>query len=77
MARPMFVEAYPGPVYQISSSGAAATIGAGIQFGGWQIATHTSGNFYLADHFNNCIRMLDKNGHSKRTSFELTCKGPY
>lgn len=61
----MFVAAYPGPIYQIGSNGAATPIGTGTQFSGWEIATDTSGNFYLADHFNNCIRMLDRSGNSK------------
>ena len=61
----MFVAAYPGPIYQISSYGIATPIGTGTQFSGWEIATDTLGNFFLADHFNNNIRMIDKFGNSK------------
>jgi len=61
----MFVAAYPGPIYQISSNGIATAIGTGTQFSGWEIATDALGNFFLADHFNNCIRMIDKFGNSR------------
>jgi hypothetical protein len=60
----MFVAAFPGPVYQIGSNGSANPIGSGTKFDGWEIATDTLGNFYLADHVNNNIRMIEKSGSS-------------
>lgn len=35
-------------------------------FGGWEAIADTLGNFYLADHFQNCIHKIDKAGNIKR-----------
>ena len=45
------------PVYRVASTAATDT-----GFGGREIATDTSGNFFHADHFNNCIRMIGESG---------------
>jgi hypothetical protein len=58
----MYVAAYPGPIYEIGNTG-TATIAAGQGgFKGWEIATDTLGNFFLADHFDNSIKMVDLSG---------------
>ena len=60
----MFVAAYPASVYQISTTtGTASALATDPQFQGWEIAADTSGNFYLADHFSNRIRKIDKKGN--------------
>ena len=59
----MFVAAYPG-IYEIDKDGTPSIKSSVTEFGGWEIAADTSGNFFLADHFNNCIRMIDKFGKS-------------
>jgi DNA-binding beta-propeller fold protein YncE len=60
----MFVAAYPASVYQISpTTGIASALATDPQFQGWEIAADTSGNFYLADHFSNRIRKIDKKGN--------------
>jgi hypothetical protein len=61
----MFVTAYPGPIYSIDNNGKASNIGNGATFGGWEAIADTAGNFFLADHFNNCLRMIDKLGNAK------------
>lgn len=35
-------------------------------FEGWEAIADTLGNFYLADHFQNCIHKIDKYGHMKK-----------
>lgn len=35
-------------------------------FGGWEAIADTAGNFYLADHFQNCIHKIDKTGNIKK-----------
>jgi DNA-binding beta-propeller fold protein YncE len=61
----MFVAAYPASVYGISTlDGKATAVATDPAFQGWEIAADTSGNFYLADHFANCIRKIDKSGVS-------------
>ena len=35
-------------------------------FGGWEAIADTAGNFYLADHFQNCIHKIDKAGNIKK-----------
>jgi hypothetical protein len=61
----MFVAAYPGPIYEIDKSSVPSRKGPGSAFSGWEIAADNSGNFFLADHFNNCITMIDKSGQAK------------
>jgi DNA-binding beta-propeller fold protein YncE len=59
----MFVAGYPAAVYEIAADGSANSAVPEVpDYQGWEFTTDTSGNFYLADHFNNCIRMMDKNG---------------
>ncbi|MEO5683987.1 MAG: IPT/TIG domain-containing protein [Chitinophagaceae bacterium] len=61
----MFVAAYPASIYGISTTnGKAVAIATDPGFQGWEIAADTQGNFYLADHFANCIRKIDKSGVS-------------
>jgi DNA-binding beta-propeller fold protein YncE len=61
----MFVAAYPGPIYEIVKNGIPSRKGLGSAFSGWEIAADSSGNFFLADHFNNCIKMIDMSGQSR------------
>jgi hypothetical protein len=49
-------------INKITSQGTVTVAAMDGSFGGWEIAMDTSGNFYEADHFNNCIRMIDKTG---------------
>jgi hypothetical protein len=35
-------------------------------FGGWEAIADTAGNFYLADHFQNCIHKIDMTGNIKK-----------
>jgi len=59
----MFVAAYPASIYGISATGVASPVATDPEFQGWEIAADTSGNFYLADHFANRIRKIDKSGN--------------
>ncbi|MEO8416949.1 MAG: IPT/TIG domain-containing protein [Ginsengibacter sp.] len=59
----MYVAAYPASVYAIDATGGATPAANDPSFQGWEIAKDTSGNFYLADHFSNVIRMIDNNGN--------------
>jgi hypothetical protein len=61
----MFVTAYPGPIYKIDKSGSLLAATKDISFGGWEAVADTSGNFFLADHFSNNLKMIDKNGNAK------------
>jgi DNA-binding beta-propeller fold protein YncE len=61
----MFVTAYPGPIYEIKNTGQAVNISNDVSFGGWEAVVDTAGNFFLADHFSNCIRIIEKSGKSK------------
>lgn len=56
----MYVAAYG--IYKIASDGSFSIIVSPEEFKGWEIAVDSSGNFYEADHFNNRIRKIDKNG---------------
>jgi len=56
----MYVSAYG--IYKIGSNGNVLGYSLDQSFKGWEIAMDTSGVFYEADHFNNVIRRIDKNG---------------
>jgi DNA-binding beta-propeller fold protein YncE len=60
----MFVTAFPGPVYEIDSTGNAHPATKSSAFSGWEMVVDRNGIFFLADHFNNCIRLVDKTGNS-------------
>lgn len=50
-------------IYKIETNGTFTQVMADASlFHGWEIAIDSSGNFYEADHFNNYIRKIDKNG---------------
>ena len=57
----MFIGAYG--IYKVTGAGSYSIVVDGSLFHGWEIAVDTSGNFYEADHFNNVIREIDKNGN--------------
>lgn len=59
----MYVASYPSSVYAISDNGTATAAANDPSFQGWEIAKDTSGNFFLADHFSNVIRMIDSKGN--------------
>jgi len=59
----MYVASYPSSVYAIAANGKATPSANDPSFQGWEIAKDTSGNFYLADHFSNVIRMIDSKGN--------------
>ncbi|PVD53174.1 hypothetical protein DC498_04670 [Terrimonas sp.] len=50
-------------LYDITNSGTATPAYAYGDFGGWEAIPDTAGNFYLADHFKNCIHKIDKAGN--------------
>ncbi|MBN8787211.1 MAG: IPT/TIG domain-containing protein [Terrimonas sp.] len=50
-------------LYDITNSGTATPAYAYGDFGGWEAIADTAGNFYLADHFKNCIHKIDKAGN--------------
>lgn len=55
----MYVSA--GGVYKIGPTGSVSLALANRHgFQGWETVVDTVGNFYQADHVNNCIRMIDK-----------------
>jgi hypothetical protein len=50
-------------IYKVADNGTFTQVMANpSQFHGWEIAIDSLGNFYEADHFNNYIRKIDKNG---------------
>lgn len=57
----MWVACYRN-LYDITNGKAIPTYSYG-DFGGWEAIADTFGNFYLADHFQNCIRKIDKLGN--------------
>ncbi len=59
----MFVTAYPGPVYEISNNGFASHATPPVEFQGWEAVKDTLGNFYLSDHVENRVRMIDREGN--------------
>ncbi len=59
----MYVASYPSSVYAIGLNGRATPAANDPSFQGWEIAKDTAGNFYLADHFSNVIRMIDTQGN--------------
>ncbi|MEO8711911.1 MAG: IPT/TIG domain-containing protein [Parafilimonas sp.] len=59
----MYVASYPSSVYAIGTNGSATPAVNDPSFQGWEIAKDTAGNFYLADHFSNVIRMIDRQGN--------------
>lgn len=59
----MYVASYPASIYAIAANGVATPAANDPFFQGWEIAKDTAGNFYLADHFSNVIRMIDTEGH--------------
>jgi len=61
----MFVTAYPGPIYEIGNTGSYASVANNVSFGGWEAVADTSGNFFLADHLNNRLTIIEKSGKSK------------
>jgi hypothetical protein len=60
----MYVASYPASVYAIATNGNATPAANDASFHGWEIAKDTAGNFYLADHFSNVIRMIDNKGNT-------------
>jgi sugar lactone lactonase YvrE len=60
----MYVASYPASVYAIATNGNATPAANDASFQGWEIAKDTAGNFYLADHFSNVIRMIDNKGNT-------------
>ena len=58
----MFVAACPNSIYEINSNGTATSVVNYPDFKGWEIAADTLGNFFLADHFDNCIKMIEQSG---------------
>jgi streptogramin lyase len=51
-------------IYKIADNGTFTQVMANpSQFHGWEVAIDSLGNFYEADHFNNYIRKIDKNGN--------------
>lgn len=50
-------------LYDITNSGTATPAYAYGDFGGWEAIADTAGNFYLADHFKNCIHKIDQAGN--------------
>jgi hypothetical protein len=59
----MYVASYPFSVYAIAANGVAKPAANDPWFQGWEIAKDIAGNFYLADHFSNVIRMIDSKGN--------------
>jgi sugar lactone lactonase YvrE len=51
-----------GAIYRIDNTGNPALVFSDPDFKGWEIAVDSAGNFYGADHFNNRIRLIEKNG---------------
>ena len=50
-------------IYKVESNGSFSQVMSNpSQFHGWEVAIDTLGNFYEADHFNNLVRKIDKNG---------------
>ncbi|HWD90628.1 MAG TPA: hypothetical protein VG367_21030 [Mucilaginibacter sp.] len=50
-------------IFEMSSDGATHIVYDDPAFKGWEIAVDKAGNFYEADHFNNVIKLIDKNGN--------------
>ncbi|HTI59220.1 IPT/TIG domain-containing protein [Mucilaginibacter sp.] len=49
-------------IFQVARDGYNRVIYDDPDFKGWEIAVDRAGNFYEADHFNNVIKIIDKNG---------------
>lgn len=63
----LYVSAYDGRsqaavLHKIDPSGKITNIPLNKTFSGWEMAMDTRGNFYGADHFNNNIIIVEKNG---------------
>ncbi|MEO8765618.1 MAG: hypothetical protein ABI416_15065 [Ginsengibacter sp.] len=56
----MYVAGYG--IYKVSGPGSYTYEVAGSQFNGWEIAMDSAGNFYEADHFNNRVRKIERDG---------------
>lgn len=65
----LFVSSFDVPsqsagVFKIDASGKTELVFKDKDFKGWEVAVDTLGNFFAADHFNNNIRIYEKNGRS-------------
>lgn len=49
-------------IFQVFAGGSNKVVYDDPEFKGWEIAIDQAGNFYEADHFNNVIKIIDKNG---------------
>lgn len=49
-------------IYKIENTGAVKAEIKSQNLGGWEVAIDSEGNFYNADHVNNCIKIIEKNG---------------
>lgn len=63
----MYVAGYDGnkgqaAIFQVTPDGGNKVVYDDPEFKGWEIAIDQAGNFYEADHFNNVIKIIDKNG---------------
>jgi sugar lactone lactonase YvrE len=65
----MFVAGYDtqslsAGIFKVDQSGATSLVAKDKEFGGWEIVVDALGNFFQADHFNNCIRIIEKSGRT-------------
>jgi DNA-binding beta-propeller fold protein YncE len=49
-------------IFKIEGSGKITEWSTGKGIGGWDATVDTLGNFYIADHTHNCIKIIEKNG---------------